>query len=355
MSTITKQMTLEEIRRIDAEGMFEEIKNFPSQWTQGREGALNAELAEVTLDGINHVVIIGMGGSAIGGDLFRTLARDTIQIPVQVSRSYSLPAYVGPNTLVIASSYSGNTEESLSALQVALDRGATIACITTGGKVQEVAEANGLPFVQMPGGKQPRAALGFSLTALLTLVERLGLFRLDPEVWLETHNLLQDSAAAYSNLNGNQALDLANRLQPLLPVVYSAEGIMEAVNVRWRTQIHENSKMIAYGNFFPELNHNEIMGWEHPGQMFGKIGVVVLKDQEDHPQVQRRISITADLLRDRAGDWIEIESNGTSKLSRMMSLVHLGDWVSLYLSILNKVDPTPVGLIGMLKDELSRA
>jgi glucose/mannose-6-phosphate isomerase len=347
-------MTLNDIRRLDPDGMYDAIRTFPEQWQEGRQRALDADLPPIDAADFSQVLVVGMGGSAIGGDLLRTLALDAAAVPVFVSRSYTVPAWVGAETLVVVSSYSGNTEETLSAMEAAQARGATVVCIASGGEVIERARAQNLPYLTVPGGLQPRAALGYSLTTSLTLAERIGLLDLGQASWDETQALLEQQAEALSQLASNAALDLADALHGKLPFIYSSEGLLEAVNVRWRNQIHENAKTLATGNVWPELNHNEIMGWEHSPGLLAHIAVVVLRDAGEHPQVSRRIEVTRGLLAERAALWQEVESQGQSALARVMSLVHHGDWVSFYLAILNGVDPTPVGLIQELKQTLAK-
>ncbi len=344
-------MTLDDIRRVDSAGMYDAVRTFPDQWREGRQIALQADWQRVRREGYRQVVVVGMGGSAIGGEFLRTLALDEALVPVFVSRSYTLPAWVGPETVVIASSYSGDTEETLAAFEKALARKASVVCVTSGGAMLEQAQAEGLPFVQVPGGMQPRAALGYSLTALLTLAERMDLLALDAESWDETQALLEQQAAKLADPEtpGNQAVELAEALKNRLPFIYSSEGLLEGVNLRWRNQIQENSKTLAVGNVFPEMNHNEIMGWQRQTAWHEHLGVVVLRDRGDHERVGRRMDVTRDLLAQRAGFWKEVHSLGTSKLARVMSLVHLGDWVSLYLSVLHEIDPTPIPLISQLK------
>ncbi len=349
-------MTLDDIRRVDTSGMYDAVRDFPAQWRAGRALAQEADLHNVPRSGYRQVVVAGMGGSAIGGDLLRTLALGEASVPVFVSRSYRLPAWVGPETVVIASSYSGNTEETLAAMDEALRRKASVVCITTGGAVQARAEAEGLPLVSLVAGLQPRAALGYSLTALLTVGERMGLLKEDNAAWAETQALLEEQGASLADPqdSDNPAMALARSLQGKLPVVYSSEGLLEAVNLRWRNQLHENSKTLSLGNVFPELNHNEIMGWAQGLDRLSALGVVVLRDAGDHARVQRRISVTTDLLASKAGFWTEVHSQGTSTLARILSLIALGDWVSFYHAILGQVDPTPIALISQLKHALEQ-
>ena len=289
-------MTLDAIHRLDESGMFEALRGFPVQWQTGRARALEADLGG--LDGAvpDAVLVAGMGGSAIGGDLLRALARAAAPVPVVVQRSYRLPAWVGAETAVVVSSYSGNTEETLSVMEAAEARGARLVVLTAGGVLRARAEALGLPHVVLPGGMMPRAALGYSLTALLTVAERMGVLRLPDAAWHETQAMLDALAAELADVGGNEALRLADALAGLLPFVYTPEGLLEPVGHRWRTQINENAKTLAAGNVFPELTHNEIMGWQHPGLLTERVGVVVLRDTDEGARVARRIDVTRGLV-----------------------------------------------------------
>lgn len=344
-------MTLDEIKPLDSGQMYDLIRQFPKQLRDGRVRAQAAALP-YKLGDLDHIVVAGMGGSAIGGDLVRTLVQATAPVPMTVVRGYALPAFVGASSLVIASSFSGNTEETLAALADAEARGAQGLCVTSGGQVLDKAAAAGYPVVQIPGGMPPRAALGYSFSVLMTLMERLGLVDLDEAAWEEAYALLAAQTDAYRDPAGNDALDLAQMLHGKLPVVYSGPGLMEAVNLRWRGQFQENSKVYATGNLFPEMNHNEIMGWQYPGALHGRMAVVVLRDRDDHPRIQRRMEVTGKLLGERAGAWTEVVSKGEGPLARMLSLVNLGDWVSFYLAMIQDVDPTPIPLIDALKEAM---
>lgn len=344
-------MTSDQRHRLDPEGMFEAIRQFSEQLASGRRRADEPGL-EVSLDDFDHVVIIGMGGSAIGGDLLRTFVLDQARIPVFVSRSYHLPAFVSENTLVVASSYSGNTEETLSGLAQAQAREATIVCLTSGGKLKRIASAHDYPCIVMPQGYQPRAALGYSLGALLRLAERLGLVDLEQE-WVEVDEVLPQLTERYAGESENEALGLAEDLYGRIPLIYSSEGFLEAVNLRWRGQMEENAKTLSFGNFLPEQNHNEIMGWEREHPIHEMLAIVVLRDADDHPRVKRRFEVMQKLLEERGAVWREVRSQGTQRLTRMVSLLHLGDWVSYYLALKNEVNPTPVKLISELKETLS--
>ncbi|MEP0545843.1 MAG: bifunctional phosphoglucose/phosphomannose isomerase [Rhodothermales bacterium] len=343
------------IDRLDPADMFGAVRAFPDHVREGWTRAADFIAAHRAAD-LRQVVIVGMGGSAIGGDLVRTYCRDTSPVPISVVRDYTLPASVGEGTLVIASSYSGGTEETLSAFDAARERGADIYVITSGGELQDRAERDGLPHVVIPGGLQPRAALGYSLGALLRMANKLGLCDVSDAEYTEALDVVDAGAAEYADTDGNEALDLARALEGTIPVVYTGPGLMQAVGVRWMNQIHENAKQLAFGNVFAELNHNEVMGWESaPDDLRGRLHVLVLRDAADHPQIQRRMDVTRDLLAGDAAGWTEISSRGESKLARMLSMIQHGDFVSYYLAMLVGVDPTPVETIQQLKRTLAEA
>ncbi len=352
---VHNELTSSAIARIDTQGMIDLVRSFPDQVKKGRSIAEDVAL-DIDVRGKRQVVVIGMGGSAISGDLVRCYGVDQAPVPMQVVRNYALPASVDADTVVVASSFSGNTEETLAGFEAARARNATVVCIASGGALLDHAKRNGLPYAQIPGGMPPRAALGYSLSVLLVLSRKMGLIDVPDEAWAETDERLRAQTAAYEAPEGGHlAMEIAQRFAGQIPVIYSATGLMEAVNVRWRGQLQENAKKFAAGNVFPELNHNEIMGWETtPGfSPNGDLGVVVLRDREDHPRIQHRIDVTRSLLESRAASWTEVESAGEHRLTRMMSLINLGDWMSLHTAYLRGVDPTPIGLIDKLKDALS--
>lgn len=336
----------------DPENMYGAIRTFAQQFAVGREAARDVPVPEHQP---SQVVITGMGGSAMGGDLLRSLAAPTAAVPILVNRGYTLPAHVDNQALVLVSSYSGNTEETLSALHEALAREAQIIALSSGGTVTALAAEHGFPVVEMPGGMQPRAALGYSLAALVTLAERLELLPSQTEAWVEANRTLEGMSTREADPNTSLAYALARRIGDYTPLVYSGNGLLETVNVRWRGQIQENAKRLAFGNVLPELNHNEIMGWEEQAAVHEALAIIMLRDVGDHPAVQRRARVTKDLLMDRAGAWIDVESEGEARLTRLLSTVHLGDWVSFYLAMQDAIDPTPVRLISKLKATLADA
>ena len=345
----------DKIAALDPDRMFDAVRAFPEHFREGWTRAADFQPAHRAVE-LTQVVVVGMGGSAIGGDLVRTYCRDASPVPVSVVRDYTLPASVGEGALVIASSYSGGTEETLAAFDEAAARGAAIYAITSGGELRRRAERMGLPHVVIPGGMQPRAALGYSLGAVLRIADKLGLCSVPEAEFSEALDVMHARVAALSDPNANDALELARKLHGKIPVVYTGPGLMEAVGVRWRNQIQENAKQLAFGNQFAELNHNEIMGWERaPEAVRALLHVVVLRDPGDHAQIQKRIDVTRDLLRGQAAGWSECSPEGEGRLARMLSAIQLGDFVSFYLAMLVGVNPTPVETIQQLKRTLAEA
>lgn len=302
-----------------------------------------------------HLLVLGMGGSGIGGDLLRGLLYGRARFPVTVVKDYSLPAWVGPGAVAFACSYSGNTEETLSAYQLARAAGARCVAITSGGKLAERAGRDGVPWVRIPPGLPPRAALGYLLGPMLAVVHRWGwVDGLQQEVE-EAVPLLQELARRWGPevaTPDNPAKQLARDLVGRVPVVYAASRLSEAAALRWKTQLNENSKVYATWNAFPELNHNETVGWALAGQPEGLLAVVVLRDPDDPPRLVRRVEVTRELAFGPAAAVHEVRATGRAPLSRVLSLVLFGDLVSVYLAYLNEVDPTPVTVIDELKRRL---
>lgn len=347
-------MTMHErVQRTDSQGMYALIQAFADHLEAGRRLAQAIDL-RVEPETIQHVVAVGMGGSAIGADLVRSLAASTARVPMHVVRGYHVPAYVGPGTVVLVSSYSGNTEETLAAFEEAEARGARILAISSNGEVQARAEAAGYPLVTVPGGMPPRAALGYSFAVVLTLTERLGLIAVADD-WDEALATVRAQTAELEVVDPeveHDALELARALYDAVPLIYSGNELLDVVNVRWRGQLQENSKMLALGNVFPELNHNEIMGWTDAGAFHNRLAVVVLRDDGDDARIQQRMTVTQSLLAPHAQAWVEAWSRGPSPLARLLTAVHLGDWVSFYAAMLRGTDPTPIALINALKSAL---
>ncbi|MBO6622892.1 MAG: bifunctional phosphoglucose/phosphomannose isomerase [Balneola sp.] len=346
------KISKELINNVDSGDMWGLISDFPNHW---KEVMKLTEYIELNIDKskIKNICFAGMGGSAIGADLIRAYSLKSCPYPVQVNRHYEIPNYIGENTLFITCSFSGNTEETLTAMSSALKNGAQVIGVTSGGELKKQAIEHEFDYIQIPGGMPPRAALAYSFVPLFRIFQYLGYLDEPDSVLDDTYNLLKDGVSKFIDMDDNDALALARELNESLPIIYSDASLMEPVNLRWRGQIEENSKMLAYGNLIPEMNHNEIVGWEHIAHLAGRLTVVMLKDQDDNPRVTKRMEIVKELVMDQALSVIEISTIGNSRLERVFSLVQLADWVSLYLALLNEIDPTPIAKIDILKSKLA--
>jgi len=355
LSTKPNLDDIKDIRKIDKQGMYKSIYNFPQQLIEGMRLGFTADLKSSKFVPHN-IVLAGMGGSAIGGDLVRSYLAFELKHPFLIWRNYLLPEFVNKKSLVFVSSYSGNTEETLSAYQEAKRKKANIIAVASGGKLLEKCKKDSFPFITIPEGFQPRAALGYSFTPVLVTLSRLGIIS-DKTVELKkTSKYLEKRRIEYAldrKSSQNRAKKLALSLHRKIPIIYSSADYFDVVGYRWKGQLCENSKVLAFNNYFPEFNHNELVGWKVLDQIGDRLVVVVLKDREDHPRIQRRMQIIEGIIRREKVKVIEIESQGENLLSRIFSLIQLGDFASFYLAILNQVDPSPVKVIDYLKKKLA--
>ena len=329
------------------------MQSLPAQVTAAMEAGRKLVLPAPPR--VAHVVISGMGGSAAGGDVVRAATSCVLRVPLLVCRDYRLPGFLDSSTLVFASSYSGNTEETLAAYEQARAAGAAIVCLTSGGRLASLAAGHRYPVIPLPPGLPPRAALGYSAVLLLSALAAMELVPDMTGPMRETAGLLTRLAARYgpeTPETNNQAKRIARTLHGRLVAIYASSANLEPAAVRWRGQIEENAKNLAFHHLIPEMNHNELVGWELPAHLLAQIGVVFLRDPGDHPQVQRRFGLTAEIVARKTGVLHEVWSEGESLLSRIFSVICLGDFVSLYLACLNSVDPTPVPVIETLKERL---
>ena len=347
-------MTEDDIKRLDTDGMRGNIAAFPWHIADALK-ILRSSDARINPRKVRNIVITGLGGSAIGGDLIRSYAAGELRLPLIVNRTYTLPRFVDEHTLVIVSSYSGNTEETIAAHREASRKKAQVVAVTSNGETARIAHRLHQPLVIIPKGFPPRAALAYSFFPLLALFTRWGFLRSKAREIKETIELLTTKSVEYAVLDPdlNPALKIARTLHQTLPVIYAAQDYFDAIGLRWRGQLEENGKTLAYGNVFPELNHNEIVGWEVLCPLMEGITLIILRDRRDHPRIQMRMEITKELIGAYTPRVIEAWSEGTSLLARMFSLLHLGDWVSFYAAMLNEVDPTPVRKIDTLKEKLA--
>lgn len=339
---------------IDKAGMGRLIRDLPAQCRRAWEKALQFKPPS-DYSNIDKVVILGMGGSAIGGDLLKAAAETLAKPRIFIHRDYNLPEFVDSNTLVIASSYSGNTEETLSGFNQALGRDCRKLVFSTGGRLTALATEHNVPVFVIDHVSPPRAALGYSLMPLLAVMQNLGFLSsksAEVESALNAMQKLNENWQESSPQDKNQAKKLALALYGKIPVIYSA-GILTDVGRRWKTQINENSKSWAFFEVLPELNHNAVLGYSFPEELRGRMFVVFLRCPSIHSRTLLRYRVTGELLERRNIPHQYIDSDGTNPLKHVLGLVLLGDWVSYYLALLYGIDPSPVPEIDLLKQRLA--
>jgi glucose/mannose-6-phosphate isomerase len=347
---------IEKIKSIDPGGMYQRIYQFPSQFEDGLNLTKQIPLPQLEKDKIKNIVVAGLGGSAIGGDLVRSYLAEKLNIPFFICRNYNLPHFVDSSSLVFVSSYSGNTEETLSVFEDALKRSAKIICMSSDGEVGKISSDRRIPCVPLPKGFQPRAALGYSFVPILAMLERLG-FVQGEETNIEiTKVFLEENRNRFRVELGteeNEAKKLATKFHGKLPIIYASCDHFDAISYRWKGQFCENAKMLAFNNVFPEFNHNELVGWKVLSDYGDDLIVIILRDRDDHPRIRRRMEIVAGIIQKEEVEVIQIESSGEDLLCRMFSLIQLGDFISFYLAVLNQEDPSPVKVIDYLKKKLA--
>ncbi|RKX19981.1 MAG: bifunctional phosphoglucose/phosphomannose isomerase [Candidatus Zixiibacteriota bacterium] len=342
------------LRRFDRQNMYEKIVDFHKQLIDGIDIGYNSDLENLEGAEFRNIILAGMGGSAISGDLIKSFLQCELSIRFDVHRNYGLPLYSGKDSLVICSSYSGNTEETLSAYETALRKSCNVFCITTGGELCRRAKRDGKPVVVIPSGLMPRSALGYSFAPLMVIFGRLGLCR-DYSFELEqtAKNLRHWGSRYQFGSSENGAYDLALKLAGKVIVIYSGSSNMGVVGYRFKTQICENAKQLAFCNVFPEFNHNELVGWELSVSHGENMVVVILRDKDDNEQIARRMDIVLKIISEKNVEVIELYTQGDELLTRLFSLIQLADYTSFYMALLNKVDPTPIRVIDYLKERLA--
>ncbi len=344
-------------RKFDPDNMLSQLHGLPGQCLDAWNKATHFTLPD-GYSTIDKVVIIGMGGSAIGGDLVRSLISSANNTAIIfVNRDYDLPDFVDSTTLVIASSYSGNTEETLSAFHRALEKPCKKLAVTTGGTLKKLAESAKVPVFPIDHVSPPRAALGYSFIPLIAFLNKLGLLEDKTADVKEMTQSLEKLAAELNEkvpVSSNAAKQLATDMYGKIPIIYGG-GILSEVARRWKTQINENSKTWAFFEVFPELNHNSVIGYQFPTELAAKLYVALLRCPSLHHRILIRYQVTSELLKQHSISHRIIDSQGGNELSQMMSLIFLGDWVSYYLAILYNIDPSPVKAIDYLKKRLADA
>jgi glucose/mannose-6-phosphate isomerase len=339
----------------DPGGMAARIDGIPEQIEQALE-RLAAHPWPAPARPPARLVVGGMGGSAIAADLTRGLHEDHLPRPLEVVRAYRWPGWVMSDSLALLSSYSGDTEETLALYRDAASRGVPRLALTTGGALGALCARDGVFVQPLPPGSPPRAALFASWVALTGLIRALDWTGDPASDWREAARSLRDRAVQLGPASpeaGNPAKQLARALEGRLVYLYAGAGPLEAVALRWRQQLHENAKVLAHSAVVPELDHNEIVGWERPGALHHGIAVVALNDPEDAPEIRARLALTVEYARRQGAAVHECEAAPGPRLARLASLVQFGDYLSLYLALLGGADPTSIPSIDEFKRRLS--
>lgn len=347
---------LDAISALDSLDVLGVVEDFADQirqaWTAGRP---TSDLPDGM--GIGSILILGMGGSAMSGDVTRAILAERLSIPVQVLKSYGpVPAWVGRNTLVFAVSYSGGTEETLAALEEVHARGSRVVAVSSGGRLGDLASEYGLAHVPIKGGLQPRASLGYLVTPILAVLEEMGLVPALGEDIDEAISTLEELGSRCERsvpTRDNPAKQLAVAIEDRVPVIYGGHGIPAVAAYRFKCDLNEYAKTPAYWNELPEMNHNEIEGWAGLTELTRKNFVaILLRDADEHPQVSRRFEVTTRLIRGSVADVVEVSSHGDAPLTRVLSLIYVTQMAAIYLGLAYGVDPGPVRVIERLKEDL---
>ncbi len=341
------------IAAVDSSDMLADIVGLPEHL---RDALWKAESANLQpWDSPGGLVVAGMGGSAIGGALARAMLGDHASRPILASRAYGLPAWTTPETTVLCASYSGETEETLACYEAAGALGAKRVAVTSGGKLAEIARADGVPVIPVAGGFQPRAAVAYMTVAALEAARLCGAGpRMGAEIDVAADHLdqLVDEWGAAGD-EDSEAKTLARALYDSVPVIAGA-GLTSPIAYRWKTQFNENAKIPAFEHEFPELCHNEVVGWTDAPAL-GRFAAIFLDDSDTHPRIKERMALTRELIAGGATGTHVVQSRGDTAVQRVLSLVLLGDLVSLYVAVLRGTDPTPVDVLVTLKERLAGA
>ena len=325
------------IDKIDKENMKEVITKSAGQFSAGLDLAKNIKIEGT----FKNVIICGVGGSALPADILNSLVLP--KAPIYIHRDYNLPVFANEDSLIVCISYSGNTEETISALQESISKNITSVAITTGGKLEKMCEEHNIPLVKIPAGIQPRSATGYLFSALATILTNCAVIDDISADILST----ADELAKISATLEKEGKILAKKLAKKIPVVYASNNF-QAIAKIWKIKFNENSKIPAFHNFFPELNHNEMVGFTGVKKT-SNLHVLVIKDKDDHERITKRMELTSLLLKKKGIKTDFAETKEGSKMFRMFSSLLLGDWTSYYLAINSKTDPTPVEIVEEFK------
>lgn len=343
-------MTIKEfVHKYDPQNQFDVLVNSYLQI----ENAWNNQIkiSEINPSEISNIIISGLGGSAISADLIKNFLRDELSIPLFVNRNYSLPKFANEKTFFIASSYSGNTEETISSLKQAIELGCKIICISTGGEIESIAKSKNITCIKVQKGFQPRYSLGLSFFSLLKVFQELKFIKDQSLVVEKIKSIWKKNGIEFSK-EENTAYNLAESLIGFIPVIYSVADSTSSVGYRFKCQLNENSKLHSFHNEVPEMNHNEIIGWESYQEKQFHSKIVIISDEIYHPQIQKRFDILNEIFTKSGVEIINLKSNEENFKVRLLDLIYLGDWISYYLGVLRGFDPSEIDNIHTLKEKL---
>lgn len=340
---------IEKMREIDKDGMLEVLENFPEQIEEVVEG-LDLNLLPFQPE---EIVVAGMGGSGIVGDILKSFLANRIKIPIYVNKDYNLPSFVDENTLLFVVSYSGNTEETLNAAREGMKRKAKVVGISSDGELESLCKERGVVFIQAPKGYHPRAAIAFLFIPVLKLMSEMLIYDSDVAILDSISELkeLRDKIKLDVRAEENLAKQLARRIKGKIPIIYG-HSIYNAVANRWHTQFNENAEVLSWYGAFPEMNHNEVVGWKGD-ENSERIIPILLRDNKEDERIDKRIEVTKEkVFKPVTDDIIEVWAKADTQLARILYLIYLGDYVSIYLALLYSRDPSPVKIIDELKASL---
>jgi glucose/mannose-6-phosphate isomerase len=339
--------------------MLEAMRGWPEQLAAAHEAAARIDASDLPRAGdFDNIVVLGMGGSGIVGDVLVTVGTATLPMPIVVLKQYRTPAFVGPRTLAFAVSYSGDTEETVEMARGALASGATLVVLSCGGELGRLASEHGALHLPCPAGVvMPRAALGAMVAPLFVTLFRMGLL---PEAHAGLVKAQQQLARRRDQCRpevegaANPAREIARKLGRTIPLVYGAGGLGAVAAMRWKCSINENAKAPAFWNQYPELDHNEICGWGQHGDVTRQVVTLVeLHHGLEHAQLARRSEVTRAMIEEAVAQIVEVNAEGEGRLAQLLDLIYVGDWASIYLALDNDVDPGPIDAIDQLKDQLA--
>ncbi len=339
------------VKKHDSENFLQWLEEFPVQVRESVDLARRQDFGRYE---VNKIILGGMGGSGITGDLLTAYTRPELSVPLQVKRHYELPGWVDEQTLFIGVSYSGNTEETLAMFREAHHRGASCLLITSDGQMEEIAREKGYKYINIPAGQPPRASAGYLFIPLLFALESSGFAAVPGEEEIdEAIALLEKQVMEFApSAADNRAHYLAKKIQDCLPLLYGGQVLTAPLALRFKNQLNENAKMMAIANELPELNHNEIMGWESISDFDDSCGVFMLRDGQEQARVNKRFQISREILEEKVDFVEEIHSRGKGRFARFLTSMLATDYISYYAALLRKEDPSDISSIELLKEKL---